>query len=118
MAGRAQRDREFTEFASAAEVRLFRQAYALVGEREAAHDLVQATLTKLYVAWAGVENPSAYARRTMLHTFLSAKRRRAREAELLTRIEPVTAPHEPAVRLTMLDALQQLPPRMRAVVVL
>lgn len=113
------RETAFTEFAAAAQQRLYRQAYLLVGEREAALDLVQSTLTALYVAWPRVIDPPAYAHRTLVRSFLGTRRRGIKERERLERLDPqpVVAP-APEHALTVLAALAELPPRMRSVVVL
>ena len=117
----ADRGREpaFTEFAADAQQRLYRRAYLLAGEREAALDLVQSTLTALYVAWPRVIDPAAYAHRTLLRSFLATRRRGIKERERLERLptRPGPAP-APEQTLTVLAALARLPPRMRSVVVL
>ena len=113
------RESGFTEFAAEAQQRLYRRAYLLVGEREAALDLVQSTLTALYVAWPRVIDPPAYAHRTLVRSFLATRRRGLKERERLERLparpDPPLAPEQ---TLTVLAALAQLPPRMRSVVVL
>ena len=113
------RDTAFTEFAAAAQQRLYRQAYLLVGEREAALDLVQTTLTAMYVAWPRVTNPPAYAHRTLMRAFLSTRSRGLRERERLELLpEPADVTPEPEGAMTVLAALGRLPDRMRSVVVL
>lgn len=111
----------FTEFVTEAQQRLYRQAYLLCGERHDAQDLVQATLVKLFLAWRRVDNPYAYAQRTMVRTFLAERRRLRRQQELHRLAGPASSPANDAdvgTRRTVLDALAALPPRMRAVVVL
>jgi RNA polymerase sigma-70 factor (sigma-E family) len=113
------RDAAFTEFAAAAQQRLFRQAYLLAGDREAALDLVQTTLTALYVAWPRVTNPPAYAHRTLVRAFLATRRRAVQERERLERLpERPAADPDPEGAMTVLAALGRLPDRMRSVVVL
>lgn len=116
--GRRGRSGEFTDFAAQAQDRLFRQAVLLTGDREAAHDLVQNTLVKMYVAWPRVESPAAYAQRTMVRTFLDDRRKVRREAELWRPIDGRATEHDPAQTVTVREAIASLPPRMRAVVVL
>ena len=113
------RDTAFTEYAAGAQQRLYRQAYLLVGEREAALDLVQNTLAAMYVAWPRIIDPPAYAHRTLVRSFLGTRRRGLRERERLERLDPnpVASP-APEQALTVLAALAELPPRMRSVVVL
>lgn len=108
----------FTDFAQAAQQRLFRQAYLLAGDRAGAEDLVQATLTTLYVSWPRIKDPAPYAHRTLLNEFLRGKRRRDRERDLHRLGDGAGPDRDPARSLTVLDALGDLPDRMRAVVVL
>ncbi len=118
MFGDRRRHEEFTAFAATAQQRLYRQGYLLTGNREAAQDLVQATLTKMYVAWPRIDNPAAYAYRTMVRGFLEVRRRSARERELHAVPDGPRPQQDPAHVLTVRAALAELPPRMRAVVVL
>ncbi len=118
MFGDRRRHAEFTAFAATAQQRLFRQGYLLTSSREAAQDLVQTTLTKMYVAWPRIDNPSAYAYRTMVRGFLEVRRRSDRERELHDLADGARPQSDPAHVLTVRAALAELPPRMRAVVVL
>ncbi len=93
------------------------------GDSHLAEDLVQATLTRLYVGWAAFEraaNPDAYIRRALVNALIDERRRvwRRREqtvAELPDQAAADVAgnPAGQAVR----QALRELPPRMRAAVV-
>jgi RNA polymerase sigma-70 factor (sigma-E family) len=115
-------DEEFREFASARAAQLFRIAYLVCGNWHEAEDLVQTTLAKLFVAWHRIQrsqSADSYARKVLMNTYLSQRRLR-RSSEL-----PVAEPRDtsPAcidtdLRLTLVTALRQLPPRSRAVVVL
>ena len=70
----------FDDFAHAHVQRLGRVAWLLTGDHHAAEDLVQDTLVKLYVHWSKVtraSDPLRYARTTMLHTFISGRRKRS-----------------------------------------
>lgn len=120
MFGRSRGDAraDYTAFAREAQQRLFRQAYLLAGDRAGAEDLVQSTLTAMYVAWPRIDDPAPYAHRTLLNEFLRTKRRRDTERELLMLDDGAAPEHDPARELTVLDALAALPERMRAVVVL
>jgi RNA polymerase sigma-70 factor (sigma-E family) len=115
------RDLAFTEFATVVTPRLFRTALLMCGDWHLAEDLVQTTLGKLYVAWAKVERadvPEAYARGALTKTFLSHKRTR-RNAELpsVDLGADRAAPSTPD-RMELLQALRQLDPLDRAVIVL
>jgi RNA polymerase sigma-70 factor (sigma-E family) len=113
---------EFVEFAAATSARLRRTAFLLCGDWHTAEDLVQATLTKLFVRWRRIsrrDEAYAYATRTLLNTYL-ADRRLKRAGELLTAQLPERplVQQAPELRIMVLDALATLPPRTRAVVVL
>ena len=112
-------DAAFAAFVTEAQQRLYRQAYLLSGEQQAAQDLVQSTLVKLFLGWRRVESPYAYAQRTMVRTFLDDRRRLRRQHDLHRLVDGVASYEpDPGTRLTVLGALATLPPRMRAVVVL
>lgn len=121
--GRSQANDEFTAFVVATSPSLQRSALLLTGDRAAADDLLQATFTRLYVAWSRVQragNPVAYARTTLTHTFLSQRRLR-RNSEIPSDDLPVTeAPVGTGAeqRLDVLAALRELNPMDRAVLVL
>jgi RNA polymerase sigma-70 factor (sigma-E family) len=112
----------FTEFATAAAPRLRRTAFLLSGDWHTAEDLVQATLTKIFVSWRRISQMDAllpYATRVLLNTYLSGQRRK-RVAELLLSKFPErpVAAQEPELKIVVLEALATLPARARAVVVL
>ena len=120
---RAGRDEEFREFVLARRAELLHTATLLTaGDRHLAEDVVQSTLTKLYVHWPRFRragNPEGYARRALVHTLVDERRRPWRReqsrAELPDRAgpEPVLA----ADSAQLVEALRHLPPRMRAAVV-
>lgn len=114
---RSRRDQEFSAWAGDAQAQLLRRAYLLTGERESARDLVQQVLLSTYLAWSRVEHPSAYAGTSLVRAFFRLSK--ARRRELLTDVPEVAGPETPTEeRLRLLDALAELPPRMRATVVL
>jgi RNA polymerase sigma-70 factor (sigma-E family) len=118
-----QRDAEFTEFVLAQRPALVRMARLLTAGDEAfAEDLVQTTLTKLYLAWPRVRhagNPVGYARTTLTHAFVDEQRRGHRRNELLTEHGVDSAVDaEPGLADEVLTSLRGLAPRQRAVVVL
>ena len=118
------RDTEFVEFVTAQRTALVRMARLLTaGDDAFAEDLVQTTLTKLYVHWGRVHragNPVGYARTSLTHTFFDEQRRahRRRETPTDTRTEVVSAEPDLDLAHTVLTALASLAPRQRAVVVL
>jgi RNA polymerase sigma-70 factor (sigma-E family) len=117
---------EFAEFFTATWPRLFRTAVAIAGDAGAAEDALQSAFAKAFASWhrvAAAEHPEAYVRRMVVNEILSARRRgwgrRERPAE---RIEPAATADSPEHRVvvhgTLWPAVQQLPVRQRAVVVL
>jgi RNA polymerase sigma-70 factor (sigma-E family) len=122
-----QRDQEFGEFVAAQRTRLVRAARLLTLEESTAEDLVQTVLTRLYVRWpriSTIEDPVAYAFRSLTNAFLDDRRRSFRQHEVVTD----RAPERPAAatdrpdseddRSLLRQVLTELAPRQRAVVVL
>ncbi|WP_350280645.1 SigE family RNA polymerase sigma factor [Kribbella sp. HUAS MG21] len=119
------RDQDFTDYVSAHRGRMMRIARLLTsGDPHWAEDLVQTALTKLYLKWGAIrpENGAArYADKILINVFLDEKRRFWRHRETLTGevSEPRPAAGAgPEDRLTVLAALERLPKRQRAAVVL
>jgi RNA polymerase sigma-70 factor (sigma-E family) len=120
------RDEEFQAYVLARRVELVRTATLLTaGDRHLAEDLVQSTLTQLYLAWPAFQragNPKAYARRALVNALVDERRRPWRRREQSTpelpeyAAAPDTGSSTAAEQLT--HALGQLPPRMRAALVL
>ena len=122
--GTAQQDAEFTAFVAARGRALLRTAYLLTGDHQAAEDLVQTALAKVYVVWPRVrakEAVEAYVRRTMVTTHVSWWRRRWR-GEVPTEHLPERPAPDPYASVgdaaSLRAALDRLPRRQRAVVVL
>ncbi|WP_405841732.1 SigE family RNA polymerase sigma factor [Streptomyces sp. NBC_01518] len=113
---------DFDDFARSRQAHLRRTAHLLCGDWHLAEDLTQTALAKLYAVWRRVrqlESPDGYARRVLYRTFIDETRRRRWRERLGAHEEDVMAPvSDPDLRLTLLDALRQLPPRGRAVLVL
>lgn len=100
---------------------LFRYARHLEPDWHGAEDLVQDTLAKLYVNWWRVDetrNLKAYALQTMFHHFVSRRRRRS-SGEVVTDSLPeaLTWTTDPETRLLLVEALAELKPAERAVIV-
>lgn len=119
-------DDEFAELVHACWAGLYRTAYLMLGDAAEAEDLVQTALAKTYASWRKVrslEAAPAYARTTMVNTASSWFRKKGWRNEQPTEDLPehrYEQGHEadPTTRPTVLDALTQLPPRQRAVIVL
>ncbi|GAA1270510.1 SigE family RNA polymerase sigma factor [Saccharothrix xinjiangensis] len=118
------RDTAFAEYFAARSEAMRGTAYLLCGDWHRAEDLVQATFTKLYLAWRRIDRHEAldaYTRRTLVRTFVSELRRgwfrKERVGEPV--VEPAAvAPGSAEDRLVLLAALARVPPRQRAVLVL
>ena len=119
----ARDDAEFTEFVAARSDQLYRSAYLLTTAPHAAEDLLQTTLTKVYVGWRRVrsaDDPVGYAHGILVKSFLSERRLR-RSGELPVADTPEPSPlasTDLAERLTLMAALAELAPLDRAAVVL
>ncbi|TYL55216.1 SigE family RNA polymerase sigma factor [Nocardioides sp. BGMRC 2183] len=116
---------EFTAYVETAWSRLFRTAYALTGSVDAADDLLQASLVKVFANWRKVrraEHPDAYVRRIVVNQATSTWRRASTRREVLTddpwrgaAVPAASAPdHDDELWMLVL----QLPERQRAVLVL
>lgn len=118
----AEAEAAFVQLATARAGALFRTALLLTADWHAAEDLVQETLAKLYASWPRVArstDPAAYARTTLVRTFLSGRRRRSSSERPSADLDPGRARDEDlALRQTLLAALSELPPQDRAVLVL
>ncbi|MFF2045624.1 SigE family RNA polymerase sigma factor [Kitasatospora sp. NPDC058170] len=117
------RDEEFTEYVASRSGWLRKVAYLLCGDWHRADDLVQESVTKLYVNWprAGrVENVDGYARKVLVNTFLAEQRSPWWRRTTRTGIEPDTegVSVDLDASLDLRQALAALPPRQRATVVL
>ncbi|MFF7163091.1 SigE family RNA polymerase sigma factor [Streptomyces sp. NPDC008086] len=121
----AEHEAQFQEFVRARWSHLVRTAYLLTGDAHHAEDLTQTALAKAYRSWRRVsraDHPEAYVRR-MLVSCNSDRFRKRRVAESLTAAPPDTPGREQGFadvdeRGALLDALAQLPPKQRAVVVM
>ncbi|MFI7059631.1 SigE family RNA polymerase sigma factor [Kribbella sp. NPDC050124] len=113
---------DFDEFVRGSSTRLLRTAVLLTGDRAAAEDLVQETYERVYVRWRRIHGaPEAYARKTLANLAANRWRSRGRKPETALIDHDVATPDGTegfVVRDQLLSALQELPPRQRAVVVL
>jgi RNA polymerase sigma-70 factor (sigma-E family) len=114
---------DFTEFVRAAMPGLLRYGHALTGTPHDAADLVQTVLEKIGSRWSSVVrkpgDPVAYARRAMANANISRWRRHKME-RLVAEAPEGNAVYQ-ADRFEsepLWQALRELPPRQRAVIVL
>lgn len=115
---------EFRDYVEARGAALLRMAYLLAGNRTDAEDLLQTALTKTYLAWDRINEPSAldgYVRRIMVNVHISWWRKRKLD-EYPTDELPELAVDDHTSASEVHDALQRaltrLPRRQRAAVVL
>jgi RNA polymerase sigma-70 factor (sigma-E family) len=103
---------------------LVRYATALCGDQTEAEELVQSALVRVALRWPFIsdkDNPDGYVRRAILNGYLNVWRRlRSRETTLpeLPDVSMADSAGVVADTLTVRRALQTLPPRQRAVLVL
>ena len=117
-------DPAFHEYVTSRSGSLLRMAYLLTRNRADAEDLVQAALAKTYQAWDRIEDRAAvdgYVRRAMVNTHISWWRRRRVEEYPTDEIpdQPVIDhASDSEVQDALRRAIERLPQRMRAAVVL
>ncbi|MEU1268134.1 SigE family RNA polymerase sigma factor [Streptomyces sp. NPDC005799] len=113
---------DFDAFVAARSAALFRGALVLTGNRDAAEDLVQETLERACRKWRAIsakDAPDAYVRRIMVNLANDRWRRFRRTVpDSADRVAPGDEYGQVDSRDQLVRALQQLPMRMRTVVVL
>lgn len=102
---------------------LRRLAFALLGNASAADEVAQEAFVRLYASWRRVDeldHPPSYLRRIVVNLCRSRSRRAAlhRRSEPLLRRDDVSRDPDVALRLDVWNALEKLPQRQRACVVL
>lgn len=115
----------FAQFVEARERALQRAAWALTGDWAMAEDLVQTALAQSWPRWERIrrrDNPEVYVRRVMVNTWVSWGRQRWRR-EMASAVVPDSPASEDvaskvATRMAVRGALEALPRRQRAVLVL
>jgi RNA polymerase sigma-70 factor (sigma-E family) len=122
---RQQRDvTAFSDLVATRSAALLRTAYLVVGDHQLAQDLVQESLVKTYVAWPrlrDVTKAEAYARRTIVTTAISWRRRGSfHERPVLAIPEHAQSDRTDAIatRDLLWAHVRALPPRQRAALVL
>ncbi|SDW29594.1 RNA polymerase sigma-70 factor, sigma-E family [Amycolatopsis xylanica] len=119
----ARGDTGFTDFVTARAPWLRKVAFLLCGDWHRADDLVQTTVTRLYTHWhraAKADNLDGYARRTLVNAFLAEQRTSWwRLVDLrATDDERSAAGPDVETALDLRAAIDSLPPRQRATLVL
>src|SRR5439155_10900302 len=75
---RSELEQEYVDYVSARLGRLHRAAFLLCGDADRADDVVQATLTSLYMRWSrarGADDLDAYTHKILIRRFLDERRR-------------------------------------------
>ena len=122
------RDSEYLEYVTAKSPWLRRIAFLLCQDWHRADDLVQSTITKLYINWpkvAKVDHPDSYARAILVNHFLAEQRSPWWRRVTMTS-EPIEVAAPDAgrqiadldLRLHLGGALAAIPPRQRTALVL
>jgi RNA polymerase sigma-70 factor (sigma-E family) len=122
----ARRDRsQFERFAAEHGAGLVKLAYVVCGDRERAQDATQEALIRVLRRWPDLDQPLAYARRTVVNATREDWRRHERRDRIVRRMQQLPAPraapdpqeHVPR-RDALMRALDSLPHEQRAVIVL
>lgn len=118
------KEAEFREFVGAQMESLRGLAYLTCGDWQVAEDAVLGALARLYVKWRRIDSPGAYARTAVVRAAIDETRRpwwrreQAHSHEALPeRIEPDGSAGVDE-RLHLREALDRLPVKQRAVLVL
>lgn len=120
-------EEEFREFAVAVQGHLRRSAFLLCGDWHLAEDIVQSAFVKIFRVWRRVrkvDNQLGYARQVVYRCFLDQYRKEKKQVPTV----PIAGVGDSALAEAgpagssfdgfVLEALAELPPRARAVIVL
>ena len=115
----------FVQFVEARERALQRTAWLLTGDWALAEDLVQTALIRSWPRWERIrrrDDPEIYVRKVMVNTWATWTRRRWRAERPTGAVPDNEAPEDVAdavaIRMAVRSALESLPSRQRAVLVL
>lgn len=115
---------EFEQFIDAQGADLVKLAYNICGDRDRAQDAVQEASVAVYLKWARLDDPLAYARRVTINATRDDWRRSSRQARIGEALQQAPAPapvlpqQQVVERDALVTALSQLPHGQRSVVVL
>jgi RNA polymerase sigma-70 factor (sigma-E family) len=123
MADAAAEEHEYTEYVTARLPALRRLAYVLCGDAHRADDLVQQTITTLFVRWRrirAVDHLDRYVRSMLVHSFIDERRLAWAKVRLFRDTPDRAAPDDQGFeeRAVLRAALAKVPARQRAAVVL
>jgi RNA polymerase sigma-70 factor (sigma-E family) len=109
----------FDEFVAARSRALLRTAYLLTHDHALAEDLLQASLAKAWFSWKRIKGePEPYVRKILVNTYATWWRRKWNGEQPTERLPESAAPETSAEPTDLWTAMERLPRRMRAVVVL
>lgn len=115
----------FERFVRAHTPTLFTTAFMLTGDRHAAEDLLQETLSRLYPKWSSVtsaSSPLAYVRRCLANRFMSLRRSPNARVEFAWDVpdgwDGLDLSERVAISRTVWQLLGTLPQKQRAAIVL
>ena len=109
-------DADFTRLYQAEHDRQVRRAFLLLGDNEAANDVVHDAMASLFRRWDEIDQPGAYLNRAVLNGCRDAGRRRASTARMVNRLRAGSSAS--VAQDSLADVLAQLPFHHRAAVVL
>jgi len=112
----------FDDFVRARGRSLWRAAFLLTGDAQAAEDLVQTALSRTFRRYCDTSNDAAFdsfVRTTMYRTFCTWWRRSWRgETPMASLPDKTSTESGPEGQLDVFRALRELPPRQRSILVL
>ncbi|WP_232666836.1 SigE family RNA polymerase sigma factor [Pseudonocardia sp. TRM90224] len=121
-------ERQFTEYVAGRLPQLRRTALLLCGDHHRADDIVQIAITRLYPRWRrarDAQDTDAYVRAIVVRSFLNEQRRRwatvwlvGSSTELPSVPSLTSADADVDTREVLRAALDRVPPKQRAVLVL
>lgn len=115
-------DQEYVAYVQTRLERWRRVAYLLCRDWHRADDLVQVTVTRLYVSWrraSAADDIDRYVHRILVNAFLGERRKWLSRVTLVASLPDAAAPQvDDATTLAVRDVLAQVPPRQRATLVL
>ncbi|MEV4706442.1 SigE family RNA polymerase sigma factor [Actinoplanes sp. NPDC049316] len=119
---KAEDEQAFREFVTSQMASLRKLAYMTCGDWHTAEDAVANALVKLYPRWRKLERPDLYAKTMVYRAAIDERRRPWRRERAAGEAMPDVALKDPAAatdeRLRIRAALEAVPPRQRAAVVL
>ena len=113
------REATFDDFVAARSRALLRTAYLLTHDHALAEDLLQTALTKAWFAWRRIDgDPEPYVRRILVNTYASCWRRKWNGERPTGELQERATDQHGSEPTDLWRAMERLPRRQRAVVVL